>query len=98
WSRNRMSGPCLAASGNRLGPYVWRRLLASATSRPFAVSLPSRRATSSAAIACHAVAALADPTFAAWFIRRLPVTRTTDQKRRHEGPTNLGLTGENPGP
>src|SRR5262249_54603138 len=88
-----MSGPCLAASGNRLGPYVWRRRLASATSRPFAVSLPSRRTTSSAAIACHAVASLADPVLAASFIRRLPFTRTTDQKHRYDGLTNVGLMG-----
>ena len=66
-----MSGPCLAASGKRLGPYRSRRRLASAASRPDPVLLSSRRTTSSAAIACHGVASLAGPAFAAAVIGRL---------------------------
>src|SRR5215468_2216324 len=53
-----MNGPRLAASGNRLGPYFARRWGISAASRPVSVLVFSRRTTSPAARACHAVASL----------------------------------------
>src|SRR5262245_57441386 len=57
WSKKRMSGPRLAASGKRFGPYCSRRRATSAASRPDWVSLLRRLTTSSEASACQAVAA-----------------------------------------
>src|SRR6516165_11174723 len=68
-----MNGPRLAASDNRLGPYFARRWGISAASRPVSVLVFSRRTTSSAARACHAVASLPVVEIVAAFICNPPL-------------------------
>ena len=72
-----MNGPRFLPSGNRLGPYFCRRVVASAASRPLPASVARRFNTSSADIACHAATSLAVLGFAAVLmlvLRSLPRT------------------------
>src|SRR5262249_48237543 len=59
-----MNGPRLLPSGKRLGPYVCSRLEASPASRPFSISVVSRRSTSSAPMACQVTPSAVGSAFA----------------------------------
>jgi len=63
--RNRMNGPRLVPSGNRLDPYFCSRLATSPASRPFLALVLSRFMTSSVVMACQVETSLADLTFEA---------------------------------